>query len=223
MNNILKYSSSILSIIINDISEHGPAIFRQRMCSNTALHIGNYNKKYLQIQPWHNCTYRYSSAITALITKGYLHHHHKHQGLDPFICSVCRVTTALANVSSVFQLFSFLVVCSNMISKEFGLVAFFASVKASSVRIHLSCPVCIQSVVYGARSRLFCGHRVCSLLEVSTTTFLPLQFFVSVRLSESNFLTHIKIQAKINFVYFQNSFRSHFPKNCSLNSNKNSF
>ena len=66
-------------------------------------------------------------------------HHHKNQGLDPLIRSVSRVTTALANVSSVFQLFSFLVVCSDMISKGFGLVAFFAVVKASSVCIHLSC------------------------------------------------------------------------------------
>jgi len=65
------------------------------------------------------------------------HHHHKHQGLEPFIRSVSRVTTALANVSSVFQLFFFLVVCSDMISKKFGLVAFFASVKASSVCIQL--------------------------------------------------------------------------------------
>jgi len=48
--------------------------------------------------------------------------------MNPLISSVSRVTTALANVSSVFQLFSFLVVCSNMISKGFGLVAFFASV-----------------------------------------------------------------------------------------------
>ena len=36
---------------------------------------------------------------------------------------VSRVTNALANVSSVFQLFSFRVVCSDMISKEFGFVA----------------------------------------------------------------------------------------------------
>jgi len=64
---------------------------------------------------------------------------HKHQGLDPLIRSVSRVTTALPNVSLVFQLFCFLVVCSDMISKGFGLVAFFASVKASSVFIHLSC------------------------------------------------------------------------------------
>ena len=35
-------------------------------------------------------------------------HHHKHQRLDPLILSVSRVTTPLANVSSVFQLFSFL-------------------------------------------------------------------------------------------------------------------
>ena len=59
------------------------------------------------------------------------HHHHKHQGLDPLIRSVSRVTTALANVSSVFQLFSFLVVCSGVISKVFGFVAFFASVETS--------------------------------------------------------------------------------------------
>jgi len=121
------------------------------------------------------------------------HHHHKHQGLDPLIRSISRVTTALANVSSVFQLFFFLVVCSDMISNGFGLVAFFASVKTGSICIHLSCLVCIQSVVHGIRSLLFCGHKGCSLLEVSITSFLPLQFFVSVRLSESNFLTHIKM------------------------------
>jgi hypothetical protein len=116
------------------------------------------------------------------------HHHHKHQGLDPLIRSISRVTTAHANVSSVFQLFSFLVVCSYMISKGFGLVAFFASVlvKASYVSIRLSCLVCIHSVVHGVGSRLFCGHKGCNLPEVSITSFLPRQFFVSVRLSESN-------------------------------------
>jgi len=67
-------------------------------------------------------------------------HHHKHQGLDPLIRSVSIVTAARANASSVLQLF-FLVVCSGMISKGFGFVAFFASVKASSVCIHLSCLV----------------------------------------------------------------------------------
>ena len=68
----------------------------------------------------------------------YHHHQHdEHQGLDPLIRSASRVTAARANASSVFQLFSFLVVCSGMI------VAFFASVKASSVCIHLSCLVCL--------------------------------------------------------------------------------
>ena len=42
-------------------------------------------------------------------------------------------------------------------------------------------------------SCLFCGHKGCSLPEVSITSFLPLQFFVFVRLLESNFLTHIKM------------------------------
>jgi len=74
-----------------------------------------------------------------------------------------------------------------MISKGFGLVAFFASVKSSSICIHLSCPVCIQSVVHGVRSRLFCGHKGCSLLEVSLTSFLPLQFFFPVGLSRVQF------------------------------------
>jgi len=67
----------------------------------------------------------------------------KHQGLDLLIRSVFRVTAARANASSVFQLFSFLVVCSGMISKGFGFVVFFASVKASSVCIHLSRVVCL--------------------------------------------------------------------------------
>jgi hypothetical protein len=72
-------------------------------------------------------------------------------------------------------------------------VAFFASVKASSNCIRLSCLVYVQSVVHGVRSRLFCGYKGCSLPEVSITSFLPLQFFVSVRLFESSFLTNIKI------------------------------
>ena len=76
------------------------------------------------------------------------HHHHHHQGLDPLIRSVSKVTTALSNVSSVFQLFSFLVVCSSMISKGFGFVAFFASVETSSVCIHLSSMPVICSVAY---------------------------------------------------------------------------
>jgi len=54
------------------------------------------------------------------------HHHHKHQGLDPLIRSVSRVTAACAKATSIFQLFSFLVVSSGMISNGFGFVAFFA-------------------------------------------------------------------------------------------------
>ena len=147
---------------------------------------------------WHDCRNVCTLEICCfLIFERYLiiyhYHYHKHQGLDPLIRPISRVTTVLANVSSVFQLFFFLVVCGDMISKGFGLVAFFASVKASSVCIHLSCLVCIQSVIQGVRSLLFCGHEGCSLPEVSITSFLPLQFFVSVRLSESNFLTHIKM------------------------------
>jgi hypothetical protein len=77
-------------------------------------------------------------------------HHHKHSGLAR---SVSRVTVALSIVFSVSQLFSFLVGCSGMILKEFGFVAFFAGVKASSFCIHLSCPVCSLSVVHGTWSQ----------------------------------------------------------------------
>ena len=127
------------------------------------------------------------------IMNNHHHHHHKHKGLDSLMRSVSKVTTALSNVSLVFQLFFFLVVCSSMISKRFGFVAFFASVETSSVCIHLSCLVCLQSAVRGVCSRLSCGHKACSLPEVSITSFLPLQFFVFVRLLQSNFLTHIKM------------------------------
>ena len=75
--------------------------------------------------------------------------HHKHQGLDPLIRSISRVTTACANASLVFQMFSFLVVYSSMISKEFGFVAFFASVEASSVCIQR--PVLAPKVYYRCR------------------------------------------------------------------------
>jgi len=113
------------------------------------------------------------------------HHHHKHQGMNPLIRSVSRVRSARANASSVFQLFSFLVVCSGMNSKGFGFVALFASVKASSVCIHLSCLVCLQSVVRGVCSHLFCGHKGCSLAEVSVTSFLPLRLCKAVRVKFS--------------------------------------
>ena len=72
------------------------------------------------------------------------HHHNKHQGLDPLIRSVSTVTAARANASLVFQLVSFLAVCSGTISKGFGFVAFFGSVKASSVCIHLSRLACLE-------------------------------------------------------------------------------
>ena len=64
-------------------------------------------------------------------------YHHKHQGLDTLIRSVSRVTAACANASSVFQLFSFLVVCSGMISNGFGFVAFFAKCE-SQFRLYSS-------------------------------------------------------------------------------------
>jgi hypothetical protein len=93
------------------------------------------------------------------------------------------------------------VVCSDTISKGFSLVAFFASVKTSSVCIHLSCLVCLQSVVHGVRSRLFCGRKGCSLPEVSITSFLPLQFFVSVRLSRVQFSDPYKNVGKTKVLY----------------------
>jgi hypothetical protein len=86
------------------------------------------------------------------------HHHHKYSGLGHLARSTSRVTVALSIVSSVSQLLSFLVACSDMILKGFGFVAFFAGIKASSVCIHLSCLVCSLSVVRGVRSHLFCGH-----------------------------------------------------------------
>jgi len=86
------------------------------------------------------------------------HHHNKHQGLGHLARSVSTVTAALANVSLVSRLFSFLVDYSGMFWKGFSCVAFFAGVKASSFSIHLSCLVCIQSVVRGVWSHLFYGH-----------------------------------------------------------------
>ena len=88
-----------------------------------------------------------SILVTFMVLKAVFlkinHHHHKHQGLDPLIRSVSRVTAARANASSVFQLFTFLVVCSGMISKGFGFVAFFATVKVSTVCINLFCLLCL--------------------------------------------------------------------------------
>ena len=126
-------------------------------------------------------------------TKFIYHHHHKHPGLSHLTRSVYRVTAALSIASSVFQLSCFLVGSRCMILRGFGFVAFFVCVRASFFCIHLSCLVCSLSVVRGEWSCLFCSHRRCSLPEVSVASFLPPQFFVSVRLSKSSFRTHIKM------------------------------
>ena len=81
-----------------------------------------------------------------------IHHHHKHPGLGHLTRSVSRVTPALSIASLVSQLFSFLVGCRCMISREFGFVAFFVCVRASSFCIHLSCLVCSLSVVLGVNN-----------------------------------------------------------------------
>jgi hypothetical protein len=86
------------------------------------------------------------------------HHHYKHQGLGHLASDVSSVTAALANVSSDSQLFSFIVDCSGMMLTGFGFEAFFAGGKVISFCIHLSCLVCIQSVVRGVWSCVFHGH-----------------------------------------------------------------
>jgi len=75
---------------------------------------------------WYGSPYKYQLFLSLSLHRAFRHHHkyNKQQGLDPLIRSVSRVTAARANASSVFQLFSFLVVCSGMISKGFGFVAF---------------------------------------------------------------------------------------------------
>jgi len=80
-------------------------------------------------------------------------------------------------------------------------VAFYASVKASSVCIHLSCLVCIQSVVHGVRSRLFCGHEGCSLPEVSITSFLPLSILRLCKAVRVQFSDPYKNVGKTKMLY----------------------
>jgi len=58
---------------------------------------------------------------------------------------VSNLTTALSNVSSVFQLISLLVVCSSTISKGFGFVVFFASVESGDQRLVLAPKVIIDA------------------------------------------------------------------------------
>jgi hypothetical protein len=75
-------------------------------------------------EPKPNCW----SAVLTLHHHHHHHHHHhnqqqqqQHQWLGYLARSVSRVTAALSNVSSVSQPFSFLVGCSGIISKGFGL------------------------------------------------------------------------------------------------------
>jgi hypothetical protein len=77
---------------------------------------------------------------------------------------------------------------------------------------------------------LFCGHEGCSLPEVSVTSFLPLQFFVFVRLLESNFLTHIKLgKTSVLYIFrivsvltFLKIVLLTVPDNCKIVANLNS-
>jgi len=78
---ISKYSSYILSIIIKDISKHGPALFRQRMSSNGVLHTGNYHEnifknttltqRHYQIQSCHKCKYHKRISLNTVFPQSY--------------------------------------------------------------------------------------------------------------------------------------------------------
>jgi hypothetical protein len=99
--------------------------------------------------------------------------------LYPLIRSFSRVTTALANFSLVFELFSFLMDCSVTFSKGFGLVAFFANVKDSSDSIHLSCLVCIQSASVTSQVLCYWPKKNVSVCEVSTICWIFLKFWIT--------------------------------------------
>ena len=88
------------------------------------------------------------------------HHHHKHQGLDPLIRSVSRVTAARANASSVFQLFSFLVVCSIIFSFILFcsvLLDIFMICRSSRSRVPFCCHATMQSKAKNLFARLAIG------------------------------------------------------------------
>jgi hypothetical protein len=95
-----------------------------------------------------------------------------------------------------------------MILKGFGLVAFFASVKASSVCIRLSCPVCIQSAVHGLQSHLFCVQPARGLNNfISAASVLHLCKAVRVQFSDpyknvsiTNVLYIFKIVSVLTFL-----------------------
>jgi hypothetical protein len=85
------------------------------------------------------------------------HHHHQHPGLDPWIRSVSRVAAVLANVSWVFQLIFFLVVCSCTILQGFGFVAFFVCVKASdNLLVYSTAPTCFDVCTSSSGTLLLC-------------------------------------------------------------------
>ena len=116
----------------NQMKVHRSSTQRPRDCRDAALMVPRKGANFRIKFPI--CAYVLSSFLFFFLffffffffwSRNYHHHHHKHQGLGPLIRSVSKVTTALSNVSLVFQLFSFLVVCSSMISKGFGFVAFF--------------------------------------------------------------------------------------------------
>jgi hypothetical protein len=90
--------------------------------------------------------------------------------VDPLIHSFSRGTTALASVSSVYQLFSFLVVCSGRLSSGFGFMTFFASVKsvqASSLQKHKN----LYFTVYGRRE-----HSRSYMLKWNMAALTPLAY-----------------------------------------------
>ena len=102
----------------------------------------------------------------------------KRQALDPLIRSVSRVIAARANASW----------SSNCSPSLRSVVVWFLrdSILWDSLQVwkpvpflFIFCLVCLQSVVRGVCSHLFCGHKGCSLPEVSVTSLLRL--FKAVR------------------------------------------
>ena len=99
--------------------------------------------------------------------------------IGPFDPFRLQIYSCSCQRSSVFQLFSFPLVCSGMISKGFGFVAFLASVKASSVCIHLSCLVCLQSVLYAYTYFQFWRFRFFSNYFKNSVTYEKSVFYIS--------------------------------------------
>ena len=110
MNTELNAAKPEISTFMQDVNKNNQEV-RDSFCQSELANAQKFAELDREVAELREQISRVANNISV---HHHHHHHHKHQGLGHLARSVSRVTAAVANVSSVSRLFSFLVDYSGM-------------------------------------------------------------------------------------------------------------